>query len=151
MIVDHSDRNERYFQSIADPVRRIQYMIWFLSCIGHVPTPNVCLDVWDCVESYAIRMLLTCRLRFTFTPRLKLIISFLYLHTITITFSRQSLFSGQSRHTPLPLLIMLYLQLGAKRLATELGKAEYLSLANQSFRVRRSPELSYLITTGHNS
>jgi hypothetical protein len=33
--------------------------------------------IWDHVESYAIRMLLTRRLRITFTPSLKLIISFL--------------------------------------------------------------------------
>jgi hypothetical protein len=48
-----------------------------LSGVGYVPTPNVHLDVWDCVESYMIYMLLTCRLKITFTLSLKLIISFL--------------------------------------------------------------------------
>ncbi len=48
-----------------------------LSGIGYVPTPNVHLDVWDCVESYTIHMLLACRLKITFTFCLKLIISFL--------------------------------------------------------------------------
>jgi hypothetical protein len=48
-----------------------------LSGVGYVPTPNVHSDVWDCVESYTIHMLLACRLKITFTFSLKLIISFL--------------------------------------------------------------------------
>ncbi len=48
-----------------------------LSDIGYVPTTNVHSDVWDCVESYTICMLLACRLKITFTFSLKLIISFL--------------------------------------------------------------------------
>jgi hypothetical protein len=48
-----------------------------LSGVGYVPTPNVHLDVWDCVESYTIHMLLACRLKITFTFSLKLILSFL--------------------------------------------------------------------------
>jgi hypothetical protein len=48
-----------------------------LSGIGYVPTLNVHSDVWDCVESYTIYMLLACRLKITFTFSLKLIISFL--------------------------------------------------------------------------
>ncbi len=48
-----------------------------LSGLGYVPTPNVHSDVWDHVESYTIHMLLTCRLKITFTFSLKLIISFL--------------------------------------------------------------------------
>jgi hypothetical protein len=53
-------------------------MIWLLSGVGHVPAaPNVGSDIWDCVESYVIRMLLTCRLKITVTSSLKLIISFL--------------------------------------------------------------------------
>ncbi len=51
-------------------------MIWFF-CVGHVPTLNVCLDILDHVESYAISMLLACRLKITFTSSLKLIISLL--------------------------------------------------------------------------
>jgi hypothetical protein len=42
-----------------------------------MPTPNVRSDIWDCVESYAIHMLLTCRLKITLTSNLKLMISFL--------------------------------------------------------------------------
>ncbi len=52
-------------------------MIWLLSGISHVPTPNVHSDVWDCVESYAICMLLARSLKITFTSSLKLIIYFL--------------------------------------------------------------------------
>jgi hypothetical protein len=48
-----------------------------LSGIGYVATPNVHLDVWDCIESYLIDMLLACRLKIIFTFSLKLIISFL--------------------------------------------------------------------------
>jgi hypothetical protein len=48
-----------------------------LSDVGYVPTPNVHSDIWDCVESYTICMLFTCRLKITFTFSLKLIISFL--------------------------------------------------------------------------
>ncbi len=48
-----------------------------LSDVGYVPTPNVHWDIWGCVESYMICMLLTCRLKITFTFSLKLIISFM--------------------------------------------------------------------------
>ncbi len=47
---------------------------FFPSC-PWVPTPNVRSDIWDCVESYGIHMILTCRLRITFKPKTKLIIS----------------------------------------------------------------------------
>ncbi len=71
-------------------------MIWFLSGvgnvptllsgIGNVPTSNVHSDVWDCVESYAIRMLLACRLKIIPTSNLKLIISFLVLLILLLSF-----------------------------------------------------------------
>ncbi len=48
-----------------------------LSGVGYVPTQNVHSDVWNCIESYTIYMLLACRLKITFTFSLKLIISFL--------------------------------------------------------------------------
>ncbi len=64
----------------------IQYMMWFLSGVSKVPTPNVRLDVWDCVESYMIRMLLGCRLKIIPTSNLKLII-FLFGITTSITVS----------------------------------------------------------------
>ncbi len=34
-------------------------------------------NIWDCVESYAIHMILSCRLKITFTSNLKVIIYFL--------------------------------------------------------------------------
>ncbi len=46
----------------------------FSSC-PCVPTLNMHLNIRDCVESYAIHMILTRRLRITFTPTTKLIIS----------------------------------------------------------------------------
>jgi hypothetical protein len=51
-----------------------------------VPTPSVGLDVWDHVESYVIHMFLACRLRISFTSNLKLIISFLVLHIVLLSF-----------------------------------------------------------------
>jgi hypothetical protein len=33
-----------------------------------VPTPNMPLNIRECVESYAIHMILTCRLRISFKP-----------------------------------------------------------------------------------
>jgi hypothetical protein len=62
-----------------------------LSDIGYVPTPNVHSDVWDCVESYTICMLLAWRLKITFTFSLKLIIF---------------LFGTQLQHLLLPSLIV---------------------------------------------
>jgi hypothetical protein len=52
-------------------------MMWFLSHVGKVPTPNVCLDIWDQEESYKLHILLARRLKITFSPSLKLTISFL--------------------------------------------------------------------------
>ena len=56
--------------SNAHPVHNglIQDVVTFwhwlpLSDVGKMPTPNVCLDVWDHVESYAMPMLLASRLR----------------------------------------------------------------------------------------
>ncbi len=44
----------------------------FSSC-QCVPTPNINPDIRDCVESYAIHMIFTRRLRITFKPKTKLI------------------------------------------------------------------------------
>jgi hypothetical protein len=49
-----------------------------LSVIAYVPTLNVHSDVWDCVESYTVHMLLAQRLKITFTFSLRLIISFFW-------------------------------------------------------------------------
>ncbi len=54
------------------------------SGIGNVPTPNVRSDVWDCVESYTICMLLACRLKIISSANLKLIISFLVLPLVLL-------------------------------------------------------------------
>jgi hypothetical protein len=64
----------------------ILFMMWFLSVIGNVPTPNVHLDIWDCIESYAIHMLLACRLKIIPTSNPKLIISFLVLLILVLSF-----------------------------------------------------------------
>ncbi len=71
-------------------------MIWFLSDvgdvptllsgIGNVPTPNVHLDVWDHVESYVILMVLARRLKIIPTSNLKLLISFLVLLILVLSF-----------------------------------------------------------------
>ncbi len=50
----------------------IQYMMWFLSGVGKVPILNVRSDVWNCVESYTIRILLACRLKIIQTSNNKL-------------------------------------------------------------------------------
>jgi hypothetical protein len=72
------------------------YMIWCLSGIdnmptplsgiGKMPTPNVRSDVCDRVESYTMHMILACRQKITFTSNLKLIISFLVLLILVISF-----------------------------------------------------------------
>jgi hypothetical protein len=60
-------------------------MMWFLSGIDDVPTPNVRLDVWDCVEPYAMHILLARRLKIIPTSNLKLINSFLVLHIVLLS------------------------------------------------------------------
>ncbi len=69
--------------SNAHPVHRklIQDVVTFwhwppLSDVGETPTLNVHSDVWDCVESYAICMLLASRLKIILSTNLKLIIYF---------------------------------------------------------------------------
>jgi hypothetical protein len=54
------------------------------SGVGNVLTLNVCSDVWDCVGSYTIRMLLVCSLKIISSPNLKLIISFLVLPLVLL-------------------------------------------------------------------
>ncbi len=77
--------------------------MWFLSGVGKIPTPNVCSDVWNHVESYTIRMLLVCRLKIIPTSNLKLIISFLVLFILVL--------SSKSCYHLLPQLGMLHLTL----------------------------------------
>ncbi len=51
--------------------------MWFLSDVGNAPTLNVRSDIFNCVESYVVHMLLACRLKIIPTSSLKLIISVL--------------------------------------------------------------------------
>jgi hypothetical protein len=68
---------------------------------GKVPTPIVHPDVWDCEESYTIRMLLACRLKIIPTSNLKLIISFLVLHMVLLHSFKLLSFVASAWHTPL--------------------------------------------------
>ena len=62
--------------------------MWFLSGVDEMPTPNVCSDAWNHVESSTILMLLACRLKIIPTSNLKLIISFLVLLILVLVVSR---------------------------------------------------------------
>jgi hypothetical protein len=87
-----------------------------LSGVGYVPTPNVHLDVRDCVESYTMHMLLARRLKIIFTFSLKLILSFLVqlqhllFHSLIVTSSPVRV------GMPLPLLLCCISGLGQKGL-----------------------------------
>ncbi len=50
-----------------------------------VPTPKICSDIWDCVESYVVHMFLAHRLKITFTSNLELIISFSVLDIVLLS------------------------------------------------------------------
>jgi hypothetical protein len=102
-------------------------MIWFLSGvgnvptllsgIGYVPTLNVRSNVWDHVESYAIRMFLACRLKFIPTFSLKLISSFLVSTTPSFYYLLLTATSSPVRASmPLPLLLCCITGLGQKGL-----------------------------------
>jgi hypothetical protein len=87
-----------------------------LSDVGYVPIPNVHSDVWDCVETYTIYMLLACRLKITFTFSLKLIISFL-LQLQHLLLPSLIVTSSQVRvGMPLPLLLCCISGLGPEGL-----------------------------------
>ncbi len=58
-------------------------------------------NIWDCVESYAIHMILTCRLKITFTSNLKLIISFLVLHIVLLSLFKSLSLVASTRHSHL--------------------------------------------------
>jgi hypothetical protein len=83
--------------------------MWFLSGIGDVPTPNVCLDVWDCVESYAICMLLAYRLKIIPTSKLKLINSLLVVLILVLSFFKLLSAVASKQHTHLTLRTVLRL------------------------------------------
>ncbi len=87
-----------------------------LSGVGYVPTPNVHSDVWDHVESYMIYMLLSCRLKITFTFSLKLII-FFFVQLQHLLFPSLTVTSSQVRvGAPLPLLLCCIPGLGPEGL-----------------------------------
>jgi hypothetical protein len=73
-----------------------------LSGIGNVPTPNVRLDVWDCVDYYTIR-LLVCRLKIISSPNLQLIISFLVLPLVLLCHYQLLSFVASTWHAQLTL------------------------------------------------
>ncbi len=83
--------------------------MWFLSGIGDVPTLNVCSDIWDCVESYAIPMLLACRLKIIPTSNLKLMISFLVLLILVLSFIKLLSIVTLMQHAHLTLRTVLRL------------------------------------------
>jgi hypothetical protein len=85
----------------------INYMMWFLSGIGEMPTPNVRSDVWNRVESYRILMLLACRLKIIPTSNLKLIISFLVLLILVLSLFKSLSLVASTRHTALNLTCLL--------------------------------------------
>ena len=72
-----------------------------------MPNPNVCSDVWDCVESYAICMLLARRLKIIPTSNLKLIISFLVLLILLLLLFKSLLLVASTRHAALNLACLL--------------------------------------------
>ncbi len=84
-----------------------------------MPTPNVCLDIWDCVESYVMHMFLACGLKIIFTSSCKLILSF-WCNYNTIFSSLLIVTSSPVRvGMPLPLLLCCISSLGQKGLLHE--------------------------------
>ncbi len=79
------------------------------SGIGKVPTLNVHSDVWDCLESYTICMLLACRLKIIPTSNLKLMISFLVLHIVLLHSFKLLSLVASTWHTPSTLCVYLRL------------------------------------------
>jgi hypothetical protein len=72
-----------------------------LSGVGNMPTLNVRLDVWHCVEFYTIRRLLACRLKIISSPNLKLIISFLILPLVLLRHYQSLSFVASTQHAKL--------------------------------------------------
>jgi hypothetical protein len=87
-----SHRLESNNVSNPTPILYIESNTWcgFFLSWPCVPTPNVRLDIWNCVETFAIHMVLPHRLKITFISSLKLIIFFLVstyyylLYTVTL-------------------------------------------------------------------
>jgi hypothetical protein len=67
---------------------------------------KICLDIWDCVESYAIPMFLAHGQKITFTSNPKLIISVLILILLLPSFKSLS-FVASTRHAALNLACLL--------------------------------------------
>jgi hypothetical protein len=105
------------------------------SCVGNVPTPNVCSDVWDCVESYMIPMLLAWRLKIISSPNLKLIISFLVLPLILLHHYQSLSFVALMRHAQLTSRV--YLRLAIK------PSAQFANLQTRMISKRRGSVLPF--------
>ncbi len=88
-----------------------------LSGVSRVPTLNVQLDVWDCVESYVIRMLLACRLKSIPISNLKLIISFLVLPLVLLSSFKSLSFVASMWHAPLTSCVYLRLAIRPSAMA----------------------------------
>ncbi len=84
-------------------------MMWLLYGISNVPTLNVYADVWDCVESYTIHMLLAHRLKIIPKSNLKLIISFLVLHILLLSLFKSLSLVAATQHARLTSRIVLRL------------------------------------------
>jgi hypothetical protein len=82
------------------------------SGVGDVPTLNVRSDVWDCVESYTICMLLMCRLKIMPTSNLKLVISFLVLPLVLLHSFKSLSFVASTQRAPL--ISHVYLRLAIR-------------------------------------
>ncbi len=96
--------------------------MWFLSGVGEVPTLNVCLDVWSCVESYRILMLLACRLKTMSTSNLKLKISFLVLLIVLLSIQKFLSLIASTRQALL--ILRVYLRL-ANRPSSQFANSTY--------------------------
>jgi hypothetical protein len=84
-------------------------MMLLPSGIDDVPTLNMRSDIWDCVEFYAICMLFACRLKIIPTSNLKLIISFLVLLILVLSFFKLISVVALKQHTHLTLHTVLRL------------------------------------------
>jgi hypothetical protein len=128
-------------------------MMLLPSGIGDVPTPNVRLDIWDCVESYTICMLLTCRLKIIPTSNLKLRISFLVLPLVLLHSFKLLSFVASTRHAPLTLHVYLRLTIRpsaqfanspTRNKLQAMGTGTALSASQGSVLVARVSVVAYL-------
>jgi hypothetical protein len=110
------------------------------SGIGNVPTLNVCLDVWDCIESYTICMLLACRLKIILSPYHRLLISFLVLPLVLLPRYQSLLFVASMRHAQFTSSVYLRLAIrpSAGEYLSPIRSLKYLHLPNGVILAQRS-------------